>query len=75
MSFLSYASQECLSNLCSVVVSPVYASSVLSAGLAFFGISANMAELLLDSKFLELVFLKRVCGLELRRCEAGLSLS
>jgi len=56
-------------------VSPVYASSVLSAGLAFFGISANMAELLLDSKFLELVFLKRVCGLELRRCEAGLSLS
>jgi hypothetical protein len=30
-----------------------------------FGMSANMAAPLADSKFLELVFLKSVCGLDL----------
>jgi hypothetical protein len=46
----------------------VYTSSTSSAGPAFLGISANMAVPFEDSKFLELVFLNRVCGRELYAC-------
>jgi hypothetical protein len=44
-----------------------YASaSVFSSAAGFLGMSANMAAPLADSKFLELVFLNKVCGFDLR---------
>jgi hypothetical protein len=49
-------------------MSGIYASSASSIGPAFLGISANMAVPFEDSKFLELVFLNRVCGRELDIC-------
>jgi hypothetical protein len=43
-----------------------YASTaVISPVAVFLGISANMAVPFADSKFLELVFLNRVCGFDL----------